>query len=446
MRESACDIAGGVFRGVGTTCTACTNFADFLMPCNDDSDCSDGDPCTADVCDAVTHTCESEYRGYRYLGPDVRLTFDPYTSSHPFMIWTGSSLGMLWTDGMADRCDRTEEVCNTSAYFKTLDPLGNELGPAVRVSAPGDPIHMCAGGGGWLAGGSWTGSEFGLNWSCVDYPPYTPSEARYFHYFQRASADGRLLGDPVRVASGAGSGPWTVAWTGSEFVLPWSTETSTHIDRVGSAGSLVGSRYLPVDGSCLSLAWTGSELGLLYFSLIGTYTAYGDYRVARLDPLGMRTVELTTLESATWMDSSITWTGSSYMVGWSWTPETPIEDMYWLRQQRITVIDPGGAVLADTPLDDVAGYTHSRLPIWTGSELVVPWSTHPDMHRAEPGVSIITRLGPDGARTASDVVFDDEYEPENLTPVVWTGSEFIATGWSYVDDQEIIMNRFVFCE
>lgn len=258
-----------------------------------------------------------------------RITSDDSgLSDCPSISWTGSELGVSWTD---------DRDFNNEIYFIRVSTNGDTVGNALRVtSANAQSEHSSL---------VWTGSEFGVSWvdfrdDSDDYcdPGSSSSDCNFEIYFARISAAGVKIGSDQRITSdSAESRKPSLAWTGSEFGVSWEDMRDDGDDvcdeymgtmdcnweiyfaRISSAGSKIGADLRITtditENMNPDLQWNGSEFWLAWDdNRDGNMEIYS----ARIEPSG---VKMGADQRITWYGAnsyspSLAWTGSVFGVSW----------------------------------------------------------------------------------------------------------------------------------
>ncbi len=395
--------------------------------CREDEDCADDDPCTRNTCDPETHACVSEaVTGLQIDEPAVLIVDGPHYLGWPYMVWTGSEVGLTWRDGRDAGCTDPwgTTFCAQETYFNKVT-TGLEALPAdVRLSnsdALSGPTSII-----------WTGSEYVVAWN---------DRGRFNHvaYVTRVDAAGSEVGTEAQGTGWESAGYPALAWTGSEIVGLWCAVDETtdypvslNLTRFDPSLVEIGSVLIPDSNSWTSaLAWTGSEFAVLWR---GT-----DVQVVRLDPEGTIVGMPAILDTRHPYTSQILWTGSEIAALWSGNlrSDDPCESMPGCSNVFLARIDPSGALvgeLINVSVNDSASQLTDVA--WTGSELGVAWYDETGWGYE----SHLTRVAPDGT-LITDVPIP---RPGNL---VWTGSEYIfAWNEEHEDGFSIHMSRTVLCE
>lgn len=400
--------------------------------CIEDTECEDGDPCTLDTCDPGTHACTSEtIHGMALTLDEVQVTDDHRFTGAPRMAWTGSEIGLTWTDGRDGECYDPwgPRYCEREIYFKKTGPRGEALSPDTRLST--------SEGSTYPTDILWTGSEFVVSWT---------QSGRYDYraYLTRVGPDGAEVGDEVRPAGGDSSRAYELAWTGSEIALSWAalevsgvSPTVVLLSRFDPALAEISITTIrPERGYSGPLAWTGSEFATAYDSL-----SPDNSRFLRIDALGEPIGEGTDLGARFNSFARIMWTGSEY--GLLWTGGLPEDEYCELPYHDCSNLlfirlDPAGTLSSEhLHLTTTGSITTLSGVVWTGSEYGLTWYAETGWDH-EP---TLTRLYADGTRIAEDLPLP---RPSSL---VWTGSTYVI---GYNDEREgaynIFMNRTLICE
>jgi hypothetical protein len=232
-------------------------------------------------------------------GAATGSAIDHGTGRWPNLVWTGSEYGMCWIDGatstaqtrfMILSADATERV----ASFRVDGTLGNNY--EARVSWTGSRYGVF-----WRHGATdldihfnlitpegsvaptevhsventhasmqprpaWSGSEFGIGWSDDRHGSNQP-------YFVRLDPDGIAIGTDIRISLHGGTGNLdSLVWTGSEYAAAWTESTTGlfvgYFNTISPTGVVTGTEMTLTDSTSnahgVFMAWTGSELGLVY--------------------------------------------------------------------------------------------------------------------------------------------------------------------------------------
>jgi hypothetical protein len=401
--------------------------------CTVDEDCYDDDPCTADSCDLATHGCiHEEIHGPALAGQGVQITDDPHYSGFPLMTWTGSEIGIAWSDGRDDGCfgDFEPSFCAIEIYFKRVTADGVQLSPDARIS---DSVS-------WSRTDSleWTGSEFGLSWD------EQTRDARRIS-LTRVSAGGTEIGPEMQPTGGDEDSDFPyLAWTGSEYALLWRKSPdiifrpgNIMFSRFGSDGSELATTVLfPIESGlavCSPLTWTGSDL------VTSCYRT--EQPLLRLTPLG-EILGSTDPSDGIWTNwPFLIWNGSSIGVFWHGhtgdddpcaEPGSHCSNVFYAEIRSDGT--RAGEIVRVTD-SDVRNYPASA--VWTGSEYGLTWDEDDGWERT----GYFNRITPGGS------VLHEPARFPSWTVLVWAGSRYVAA-WAEVRDgaENLFLSPVTFCE
>jgi len=396
--------------------------------CREDGDCTDDDPCTRNTCDPETHSCTSEpVTGLQLDEPAILLSEGPYYLGWPYVVWTGSEVGMTWRDGRDAGCADPwgTTFCAQETYFNKVTPDWTTLPSDVRLSssdALSSPTSIV-----------WTGSEFVIAWN---------DRGRGMHeaYITRVDSGGTEVDTESRAIGWESAGYPYLAWTGTEIVAIWSgvsgtseATITTTLTRFDTDLAEIGAAHLSDDGSWeYGIAWTGSEIATLWFER--------EPQVRRFSPVGDAVGTPTALDTRYPVGMLIIWTGSEIATLWhgNLVSDDPCLDaLPGCQNVFLARMDTEGTLLGElTDISHNDGSSRITGASWTGSELGVTWydSTGRDYE------GHLTRVTPDGAIIAEAPI------PRPST-LVWTGSEYmLAWNEESEDGFSILMSRTVLCE
>ena len=271
------------------------------------------------------------------IGQEVQVTSGA-DAWWPSLVWTGTHFGLAWSD---------RRLANAQVFFARLDASGNKLGDDVLVSYdPEESSYQSL---------VWTGAEYGLAWE--DYR-HGPAEI----YFARLDASGNKLGSEVRITDVPDdSYEPSIVWTGAEYGVAWtnySTAGNIYCARLDASGGKIGGDVLVTDPSSAaygsSLVWTGSGYGV----------AWADWRNRRCRDLLRRAQQRRERGSARRSGSrtppvhpdepSMAWTGSEYGVIWRDRRDGSVRDVYFAR-----ISSSGQKIGGD---EQFATEIHGRIP------------------------------------------------------------------------------------
>ncbi len=233
-------------------------------------------------------------------GSDVRVTNAIWYSLSPSMAWSGSQYGIAWVDSR----DGNNEI-----YFARMSASGAKQGADTRITnASGDSTVPSI---------AWSGSEYGVSW-------YDSRETDTEIYFARISAGGAKLGSDVKVTGymRASEAP-SIVWTGSEYGIAWSDARDLNPEiyfvRLSGAGVEVGLEtritFSTGDSMVPALAWTGSEYVVAWHDI---RDANNEVYFASFSATGLKSgldKRLTTADGDS-VHPAIAWTGSELGLLW----------------------------------------------------------------------------------------------------------------------------------
>ncbi len=238
------------------------------------------------------------------IGPEIQVTSDDGArSAAPVLAWTGSVFGIIWQD----RRDTDIEI-----FFASLAPDGSVVASETRVT---DFPYLVLGFD--MAASS---SELGIVW-------HHDQLGSYEVFLSRITPLGARLGSDL-VASdddGIGSSIAAISWSGSRFALAWndlrdgSTEIYYRTFEADGTGATASVRLTDDDGLASGspeLAWSGSEVGMTWSEYLFTSP---ELRFGRFAPDGSRIAIHYWVSSADGMQSAyqrIAWSGSFWAITW----------------------------------------------------------------------------------------------------------------------------------
>ncbi|HEX4824788.1 MAG TPA: putative metal-binding motif-containing protein [Candidatus Polarisedimenticolaceae bacterium] len=171
-------------------------------------------------------------------------------NSLPRIAWSGSKYGIAW---------RGNGSGQSQIFFELVDPRQGPTLPATQVTTHTSGVNVPT-----VAS---NGSEFGVAWE--DFQTFAEI------YYQRISAAGARVGNPVRITNAAGiSSDPSIAWTGSEYGVVWDDDRTSSgnpeiwFTRISSAGAKIGSDIqlttLGDQSVSPSLGWGGGKYGVAW--------------------------------------------------------------------------------------------------------------------------------------------------------------------------------------
>jgi hypothetical protein len=372
---------------------------DGYSECAGDSNDADAtvNPAVQEACDGKDNDSDGELdetcafcAAITDPGPDIPVTSDPAHSQQPSVAWTGSGVGIAWTDDRAG----SEDV-----YFARYDAAGNQIGADVRITdAAGIANHPSL---------AWTGSGFGLAWQ-------DGRDGGYEIYFAALDELGAKIGSDVRVTSAADLSvqPWLI-WTGREFGVAWEDtrdggNREIYFARLDAAGNRLGPDVRVTTDAVGSveprLAWNGSEYGLSW----GNESGLLNVHFTRLNDRGEPVGTITDIGFDTAFGTGLAWNGTGWAVVWLDRASTPFVEL--------TILDAQGSIVV--PFQTI-GRGHDPAMVWTGRAYAVAVR--------DTLVSVITVDPWDNVVWATTNISDAATGPR-APALAWTGSGF-AVAW-----------------
>ncbi len=183
-------------------------------------------------------------------GGEVAVYSTSTHSEDPALVWTGSRVGMCWSESL------TEGPIKCTSMLATG---GGRWGTNAEFTTPGRRNET--------PDIAWSGSEFGVVWEA------RPASTGVYNevYFQRLGADGSPMGARLSLDSGFTGHHSTprIAWAGSRWAAVWAetldmTAMDAHLQMIAPDGTAAGSS-VPLSASAGTsglpvVAWTGSEI------------------------------------------------------------------------------------------------------------------------------------------------------------------------------------------
>jgi hypothetical protein len=285
-------------------------------------------------------------------GPDVALTSWPGSVNTYSSVWTGADFAVVW-----DHYSGTDD--DREVFLIRLDSGGGRRGMDTRIStAPGYSGYPAI---------AWNGSEYAIAWE-------DDRDGNVEIFFRLVDAAGVPLTPEIRITNTAGeSYDPKIVWTGSDYLLVWSDNTSgvfmvqrTRLDRSGKPLSEpVAITDGPMGGYASRLVRSGPEVGLFWSE---DAWPIGDLYFTRLDLLGEPIaphVRLTQGTGHAWATDAH-WIGSEWgLVYYIYAENDPCVSDFFVR------LDPSGARIgAGIPLPEDCLYGDATLA-WTGQQYMV---------------------------------------------------------------------------
>ncbi|MBN2497671.1 MAG: putative metal-binding motif-containing protein [Deltaproteobacteria bacterium] len=201
-------------------------------------DCTYGD-CVppAEACNAIDDDCDGRTDEPHRTGADFQIAAD-ITPDGVAAVACGSEIGVI-------------RIQSGAMHFARLSTAGQPIGSEVSLGYETDktPSLVCAGG------------AYALAW-----------ELDLAIYFLRLAADGSVLGTPLELGNEWHDRDPLLVHTGTEYIVVWTKQAGGHHDiylaRIDASGQATVPEQEVIHqtehSTARGLAWTGSELGLLY--------------------------------------------------------------------------------------------------------------------------------------------------------------------------------------
>jgi hypothetical protein len=272
----------------------------------------------------------------------------------------------------------------------------------------------------------WTGSGYGAAW--VDRRNGLPQQI----YFARLDRYGDKVGSDLRVSPGPQiEFDQSLAWTGSEFGVVWrdwrpQATDDLYLARLDGSGQKMGPDVRVTDSPGASanpsLVWAGSQYGL---SWTENYDGHSEIYFQRLYPDGIRIGDVVRLTRSEYPSTvpSLAWNGSLFGVAWQ-----HYDGVNW--QVYFTRLDalgnPASAVISVT---EAPSFKNAPRLAAAGTEFGVAWSDGRDGHNEV----YFARIGPDGNKLGEEVRVTNGTGGSIYPALSWAGNEY-GISWSYGRD------------
>jgi hypothetical protein len=366
------------------------------------------DPCDGydnDSDGTIDEDCDQICDNPEKWDSEIRVTYAIYDSSYPSLVWTGTEYGVTWRDSRDG---------NTEIYFARLDSSGNQIGSDERVTNDDEssvrPDLV------------WTGTEYGVAW----HDNRDLGGGQYEIYFARLDSGGKKIGSDVRVTENANSDDFaSLAWTGSEYGIVFESfrgANELYFARLDSSGSKIGSdvriTFAGGQDAYPDMAWTGKEYGVAWERPLGG-SARAIY-FTRIKSDGSPIIgEIRVTDAGDYYSfaPSLVWTGSEF--GISWGDDRPwgnqeYSEIYFARLDSV-----GDKIGSDMRVTYVEAWASHPSLAWTGYEYGLSWVDE------RSGTDLfhlyLTRLDSSGNKIESDV---DLTFSSSQASLVWNGSAF----------------------
>ena len=345
------------------------------------------------------------------IGFDRRLTVQAAASRTPVLVWNGADFGVAWLD---------ERNQSSEVYFTRISATGERLSPDVRVS------NLAAGGTARDVRAVWGDGGFGVAW--------TDNRAGNNDiYFARLNADGVLQGDNLRVTDNpADQRTPTIAWAAGEYGLAWRDSREGHgleiyFTRLSADGRKLGDdlRVTEDPGQSVTptLAWNGQSYGLLWRDFRANqadlYFTRLSNQGAKLDP-DQRVTQLGASLSPT-----LVWTGEGYGAAF-------IDDASGHARVHFIRITANGRPAGEpVPLSPADADAFEPTQVWTGTRHAIAWDESTGQFREIMALQISVDGAPHG-----EPVRISEYPWRSREPSLqWTGTDLTLI-WADFRHQE----------
>lgn len=399
-------------------CTDCDgDGSDFPADCND-ADAAIG-PLATEICDGLDNDCNGQIDEAANC---VNICAAPDKFGQAMRV-SGSVAGVC-TAGTCTQ-GKVGQVCQQSSDCKS------------SVSQP-DLV--------------WTGTQFSINWK-HEFQPSGVTDSQVDSAGPDAS--GLWTDLTTQFTIGASSGVPSFVWTGSEYGVAWSDDTSgnseIYFSRIGASGAVPAGLCDGGSGLCTqgnvgagcaldsdcngplrvtndtalstapSLAWNGQEFGLAWYdSRDGS--ANREIYFTRISSTGAKIggdVRVTDAAGHSFAPSLV-WADQGYAVAWTDERDgvggTPVREIYFAR------LDAAGAKNgSDLRVTNDPAFSSEPDLAWNGTEYGIAWQD------SRAGALEIYFAGIDAAGTAkttSDVRVTNDPGYSQAPSLTWTGGEF----------------------
>ena len=400
--------------------------------CGPARDCNDADAATypgaSEVCDGYDNDCNGlidDEPGCAtdcpnpdaYTGP-AAATAGALTDFDPTVAWTGQEYGVAWSDW---RNGFTRHV-----YFARLDSTGNKVGADTQITFSADEA-----GYPWIV---WNGTEYAVAWE--DY-----RQGGIGIYFARIDASGNKIGGDVPVARTISYFFYMkpiLVWTGQDYGVAWSDETSGNFDiyfaRLDPHGNMIGDilnvRSATGHAYLGDLVWNGQEFGIAWKDYRpGSSPDESEVYFARIAADGSligSEVRVTTAAGRS-NDPTLAWSGSEWGIAWYDNRGTGVYDIYFARLDAT-----GTKIGGDLRLTNTSGYSAYPRIEWTGARYGLTWH--------ESNAAHFVHLDTAGSLQHAPLVLGSGVCTGARPFPVWSGSDWMV-GWDDCTLDEIAYAR-----
>jgi hypothetical protein len=278
-------------------------------------------------------------------------------------VWSGSEFGFFFVGARPEQAVKLQRVGTDGSL------VGSTTTISETIHAVGNQLHA-----------DWSGTQYGAVWSASNYGEGI--------YFAVVSPSGTRVGADIQVSETAISGEQNhslkTLWTGSEWVVVWNPiMTGFLFRRLEAAGTPTGSEISIIDtvGGAAGphVAWADTEIGVAWSD-----DTHGSTEVsfARFQPDGTKIGSDIRITNSlpTSVVHSLAWTGSEYGLIWIET-DMPVSLHDGVGPTKFARLTKEGTII-EAPSD----MGESRLSCdsrWTGSEFLLTNYTG-DIQRCSP--------------------------------------------------------------
>jgi hypothetical protein len=358
-----------------------------------------------------------------------RSAGDSFFSS---LAWTGSEYGVVWIE-------LVDQPLETGLYFARIDTSGNRVGDIVQLSDAFPSILN-------FPSLAWSGSEYAAAWVVEGSIS-----------FLRFNASGDPIGEDVLIANdSSGSEAPDIVWADGGYAAVWADDRDgngeIYFARIDAAGTQIGSDIRltddPSDSTFPSLAWTGSEYAAAW---IDAREGNEEVFFARMDASGNKLGDdvRVTQDSTDSKCASLAWTGSEFGVLWY--------ELGDALSVYFTSLSSSGAVAAEkTQVShaEIAGRNFQREVdlVWNGSRFGAAWSDFSETGVLFDSEMYFAALDPSGSPSGGKtrVTNDPDRPPfpsdiSKYPSLVWGPGEF-AISWDDARNSETAKGEIFFIQ
>lgn len=255
---------------------------------------------------------------------------------------------------------------------------------------------------------TWNGDGYGVIWGGTDSVSGT--------YFARLDAQGKKIGDPVRIANY--SFGLKIVWNGSGYGVLAEVDGGTALLRLDPAGNVLGNPFAFTTSSNIyddDLTFNGSQYGITWQELRGNDT---DILFVRADANGQKLgseLMVRDLQIAA-SGPSITVAGDGYGIAWSDARISSNAEIYFRR-----VSTDGAALGAEVRVtNDSQSSFHPRI-VWSGTQYGIFYGQSTS---AAPQARFV-RLDVNGQKVGNDIlVAENGNTSDGTLDATWSGTGY----------------------